>query len=175
MKEKKEKTGTGKWSLLGVPHQKWFCNDIGDLYPDTMICEMCEKQTIRFVHYMSHEDYPDVLLCGCVCAGNMEGDYTGAKRRETEFKNTIKRRENELKREAKKREIFPYAGWCYSKRGNEYRDYEGYIITIFPKDVYWSASIKNKYSGETRFSKKPYNTEYEAKLAAFDALNKSSR
>jgi hypothetical protein len=40
---------------------------------------MCESQAVRFVHYMEHDDYPEVLEVGCVCAGHMEQDLEGAR------------------------------------------------------------------------------------------------
>ncbi len=158
----KEKAGTGKWTWPGVPHKGWFCFDIDDLEDDTMICEMCEKQTIRWVHHMRHEGYPDVLLCGCVCAGNMEEDYEGAKKRETEYKNLMGRKRTFVNR-----------NWRWSRKGNEFLSIDGYIITIFGDDSNWKASVKRAYTGEVKFSK-VYNSNSEAKLAAFDAIFKKN-
>ena len=45
----------GKWSQPGVPHKGWSCDHVVDLgIYERAICEMCEKQEIRFVHSMSH-------------------------------------------------------------------------------------------------------------------------
>ena len=74
----------GKWSQQGVPQKGWLCIDFTDLEGLYGICEMCETQRIRYVHYMKHPDYDEVLGVGAVCAGNMEEDYvSGAKTRET--------------------------------------------------------------------------------------------
>lgn len=51
----------GKWSVAGVPHRGWTCVDIEDLGEPSIDCEMCESQTIRYVHHMSHDDYSDIL------------------------------------------------------------------------------------------------------------------
>src|SRR4051794_39614902 len=71
----------GKWSQPGVPHRGWSCVDIEDLGAPDLVCEMCERQEIRSVHHMEHPDYPGSLRCGCICAGHMEEDLTGAQRR----------------------------------------------------------------------------------------------
>jgi hypothetical protein len=62
----------GKWSQPGVPHRGWTCEGVEDLGEPDAICEMCERQEIRYVHTMVHPEYPDKLACGCVCAGHME-------------------------------------------------------------------------------------------------------
>jgi hypothetical protein len=73
--------GTGKWSRAGVPHKGWRCEDVEDLERDRAICEMCEVAEVRYVHTMVHASWGR-LRVGCVCAGNMEGDYVGAVARE---------------------------------------------------------------------------------------------
>lgn len=42
----------GKWSAAGVPHRGWHCVDIEDLGEPQAECEMCESQTIRYVHHI---------------------------------------------------------------------------------------------------------------------------
>jgi hypothetical protein len=81
--------GWGKWSQPGVPHKGWQCEEpIDDVGGDGMeTCEMCERTLVRYIHIMSHPDYPGELRCGCVCAGNMaDGDVVGARLREEVFK-----------------------------------------------------------------------------------------
>ena len=72
----------GKWSQPGVPHKSWRCVDVDDREEAVHICQMCESQAVRFVHYMAHDDHPEVLEVGCVCAGHMARDLEGARRRE---------------------------------------------------------------------------------------------
>src|SRR5262245_58588209 len=90
-------SGTGKWRLPGVPHKGWQCLDVEDLDEPSFICEMCEVQIIRYVHHMWHDDYGG-LKVGCICAGHMEQDIVGARRREASFKLTLARRRRWLSR-----------------------------------------------------------------------------
>ncbi len=71
-------TDFGKWSDAGLPHKSWTNTYIEDLGSPDQTCEMCEKEQIRYVHYMSHLDYPDELQCGCICAGKMEENPVAA-------------------------------------------------------------------------------------------------
>jgi hypothetical protein len=89
---------TGKWSQPGVPHKGWTCVDIEDLGEPSAVCEMCETQEIRYVHHMEHPNYVGSLGCGCICAGRMEEDYEGARRREQAFRNAAGRRQRWLSR-----------------------------------------------------------------------------
>ena len=82
----------GKWSVPGIPHRGWSCIDIEDLGSPEAVCEMCERQDIRYVHAMQHPDYPETLHCGCICAGHMEEDVERARRREASMKNAARRR-----------------------------------------------------------------------------------
>jgi hypothetical protein len=83
----------GKWSEPGVPHKGWVCLGVDDLGPgELMTCQMCMVAQIRYVHAMVHDDYPEKLLCGCVCAGNMEGDVDRAAQRDRAAKSDARRR-----------------------------------------------------------------------------------
>lgn len=42
----------GKWSQKNIPHKDWTCIDIEDTGELSTTCEMCESQSIRYVHYM---------------------------------------------------------------------------------------------------------------------------
>ena len=66
---------SGKWSQVGVPHERWTCVSVEDLVAPDAICEMCETKEIRYVHHMEHPDYWESLSVGCICAANMENDY----------------------------------------------------------------------------------------------------
>src|SRR5262249_12624963 len=90
-------TGTGKWGKPGVPHQGWTCVNVEDLAEPAHNCEMCETMVVRYVHTMTHPKHEN-LQVGCVCAGHMEGDPTGARRREAGFKRIADRRKRWLTR-----------------------------------------------------------------------------
>ena len=87
------------WNAEGVPHKGWKCIGVADLgeyaAADEEIeyaqCEMCGKESIRYVHSMKHPDYPDVLHVGCVCAENMSEDYEMPMMAENELKNRAAR------------------------------------------------------------------------------------
>ena len=150
----------GKWSAPGVPHRGWQCVNIEDLGAPDLICEMCELQEIRYVHYMQHSAYPETLKCGCVCAGHMEENLAGAKRRETLLQNSAKRRAAWPDRK----------GWKKSRKGNPYIKVDGYHITIFPSGASWGGVVKNSLLDFELFAKRQYPTIRAAQLAAFDAM-----
>jgi hypothetical protein len=76
--------GSGLQSKPGVPQTGWRSKDIEDLGGRNEICEWCGKKRIRYVHTMSHPDWPDLVRVGSHCAIRM-GD-TFAHQREREFR-----------------------------------------------------------------------------------------
>ena len=151
--------GSGKWSQQGVPHRGWICTGIEDLGSLDAVCEMCESQSIRYIHYMEHPNYDGSLGVGCICAGNMEQDYEAAKARERSLKNVAQRRNKWLKR-----------SWRISAKGNPYLNTDGFNIVLFKINGKWSGIIKNRNTGEQQKVRRRYSTLEEAKLAAFDAM-----
>src|SRR5262252_8362067 len=109
MTDAKETTATGKWTQPGVPHRGWRCVHIEELEQQSHLCEMCEARHVRFVHIMRHPAYQGILRVGCVCAGHMEEDLEGARRREASFKTERNRRTRWLARP-----------WRLSAAGNEF-------------------------------------------------------
>jgi hypothetical protein len=160
--EKVKKKPTGKWTRAGVPHRGWTCIDVYDDCPDneepTRVCEMCEIQIIRFVHVMRHREHPE-LEVGCVCAGNMQGDYAGARRREQWLKNRGARRRVWLKRK-----------WRTSTRGNEYVNADGFNVVVFWRNDQWSARVKHGDTDVELFVERRCETSAAAKLAALDLM-----
>ncbi|MBT5260959.1 MAG: hypothetical protein HOL84_08870 [Nitrospina sp.] len=150
----------GKWSKKGVPHKGWVCFDVEDLKEPSQVCEMCESQKIRYVHYMEHDDFEDTLGVGCICAGHMEENYERAEAREKKLKTAARHRTNWSK-----------GGWKTSAKGNDYKNVDGFNIVIFFKNNKWSYVIKFINTDESKFSPRKYETEGEAKLAAFDSIN----
>jgi hypothetical protein len=154
----------GKWSQEGVPHTGWVCIDIEDLGRPAAVCEMCESQEIRYVHYMQHKDYPSILKAGCVCAGHMENNPLRAKQRDDFMRSRAEKRKRWL----------THRGWKISKKGNEWIEATGYIVVMKCQDSCWRALIKRE-SPQTPFeqwSRRKYTSKNEAKLAAFDSLTK---
>ena len=155
-----ERVGLGRWVQSGVPHRGWTCTGIEDLGHAEAVCQMCETVTIRYVHIMQHADYPDRLNCGCICAGHMEEDVVGARRRESDFRNRQKRRENWLNS----------ASWRVSANGNQYRTFKGFLVVVFPRSDGWSGQIKDIASERVINAKHHYSTVDAAKLAALDGV-----
>lgn len=73
----------GKWGDRYFPKRNWICLSVDDAGRDnTETCEVCETAQIRYVHTMSHADYPSVVRCGCVCAEYLEEDTARPRERE---------------------------------------------------------------------------------------------
>ena len=150
----------GKWSQSGIPHKGWSCSSVEDLGSPEAVCEMCETQEIRYVHYMAHPDISFELGVGCVCAEKMEDDYEGPRKREASLKSAARRKSNWLSRK-----------WSTSGKGNSYLNTDGLNITVFRRDDGdWSARITNRLTSQIETARKKYKSEDEAKLAAFDAM-----
>lgn len=151
---------TGKWLDQDVPHRDWRCLEVEDLGSATELCQMCERETIRYVHRMEHDDH-ETLDVGCVCAGHMEGDKEAAKLRDAILKSRTQRRDHWLE-----------LGWKTSKNGNPYlktrknnNDPKPHVVAITKsKFGQFSANVDGTY----------LNTWYpsidKAKLGAFDHL-----
>jgi hypothetical protein len=151
---------TGKWSLPDVPHKGWSCEGIEDIGAPDAICEMCERQEIRYVHTMFHLDYEGLLDVGCVCAEKMENDYVGPRARERALKSASKRRSNWLDRH-----------WRTSAQGNSFINTDGFNIVIFQNaDGSWGGTISERSTARSVNAKRRYETETKAKLAAFDGM-----
>jgi len=152
----------GRWSEPGVPHKGWRCVDTYDRGQDQLeSCEMCDAAEVRYVHVMQHDEYPNPLHVGCVCAGHMESDLVRARGRETRVKNRSKRRAKWLERK----------GWRASTaKGNPTIKVEGYQVTVFPRGARFGWSI---VGGEFKFfSPENYETQEAAALGAFDRFEK---
>ena len=163
MSEDREKQqiarGPGKWSKPGVPQKGWLCTGIEDLGAPNKVCEMCETQRIRYVHYMEHPAYPDTLGVGCICAGHMEQDHEAARNRERSIKSSAHRRSKWLKRK-----------WKESARGNPYINTDGFNIVLYKQGRQWSGTITNRQTEEKHHARRRYDTLDQAKLAAFDGM-----
>lgn len=121
-------------------------------------CEMCHQAQVRYVHVMEHDDFPERVAAGCICAGAMEGDPMRARERETNVKNRSQRRANWIRRK----------GWKPSGKGNPTIRIEGYQVTAFPHGNRWKWSIAVSGPSRPKFSPTSYASSEEAALAAFD-------
>ena len=153
----------GKWSQAAVPHKGWRCTSTRDLHEEGeeyVTCEMCESQTIRFVHTMTHPDYFQTLDCGCDCAGHMEGDKKRAQIRDTVMKRTASRRQK-----------FPdRKGWKISAKGNPHIKVDGFHCIVTQRANFFSVGITPPQSGKLTWGRKLYKTMREGKEGCFDAI-----
>lgn len=150
---------TGKWALQGVPHKGWTCIEVEDLEEVAATCEMCEAQEIRYVHLMSHPNYPDELRCGCDCAGHMEEDYEGAIRRDKAMRGAAGRKKKWLTR-----------SWRVSEKGNSFLRTDGYHVVVYRRGGSWAFRVTNRTTDDVLESRKYLPSEDAAKLRAFDAM-----
>ncbi|WP_083231809.1 hypothetical protein [Marinobacter adhaerens] len=154
-------SGRGKWSKAGVPHKGWHCVDIEDLGEPQVECGMCESQTIRYVHHMEHPSYPEILEVGCVCAGHMEGDIAAARTRDDSMKSRTGKRKRWLSRK-----------WRISAKGYPWIRADGFRVTVYPRGAGWATTISSEERALLQHSRKNYQTEDQAKLAAFDQITR---
>ncbi len=144
------------WKNPLAPHSGWTCVGVEDLGAPVGICQMCGHQIIRYAHLMEHPDYHS-LSVGCVCAGRMEGDVAGAKRREKDFKSRQARRDYFCKRQ-----------WKISRKGNEYLEVGDHIAVL-----YHDTNGKGgwRYSIDREFGREVYSSREQAVAAVFEALD----
>jgi hypothetical protein len=96
--------GSGNWGDPAIPKRGWKWADEIDHGEVKMICEMCQYMHIRYEHVMVHDDWPDALGCGCICAGHMADDPPGALERQRRMERTAARGKAQARRAAKKAE-----------------------------------------------------------------------
>lgn len=150
------------WDKKGIPHKGWKYQDVIDLGEGSYYekCQMCGKEELRYVHILYHDEYPDYLRVGCVCAQKLTDDYSLPETKERELKNRLKRKQNFLKREWK---LKPAKG-TYSLK------YKGEFITIFPAKFGGFGIVFQNIFYYDLNGKKFYKLE-EAKEAAFEIFD----
>lgn len=151
----------GKWSVPSVPHKGWHCVDVEDLGAPQQECEMCESQTIRYVHHMEHPDYPDALAVGCVCAGHMEGSLMAARHREASMRSRTAKRARWLSRT-----------WKVSTKGNPTIKADGFRVTVYQRGSGYGATIAALDGSTLQHARRNYPTLDQAKFAAFDHITR---
>ena len=154
-------TRRGKWSQAGVPHKGWRCVDVEDRAAADHVCQMCESQPVRFVHHMEHDDYSEILEVGCVCAGHMEQDLEGARRRDRAMASRAGKRARWLQRQ-----------WRVSAKGNEWLRADGYRVVVYRKGTEWGATVASADDRFVHHGRRTFRTASEVKLAAFDFISR---
>ena len=95
----------------------------------------------------------------CVCAGKMQGDIEGAKKREQAFKSRQSRERSFVTRQ-----------WQTSRNGNSYLRIKGHTIVLFELSREDGTKYGWKYAFDKHFSRYRYATKEEAMRDAFDEL-----
>lgn len=81
---------------MGAPLMDWECAEVVDHGEDNFTCELCDCKKVRYIHVMRHDDWPDALRVGCICAGVMEGDILAAKERDAAARRRSQRKSHYL-------------------------------------------------------------------------------
>lgn len=127
----------------------WRCVGVTDMGAPSVICQFCNKQTLRYVHHMEHVN-GERLDVGCVCAGKMQGDIEKAKERERTLRERLSARQSITPQSTQ-----PRARLLKSLNGNFYIRYKEHII-VFMEDKYNKGQWRYSIDGE--FSKYTYET-----------------
>lgn len=115
---------------------------------------MCGNHPLRYIHTMEHDKH-DPLRVGCVCADKMATDYDA------------KAAEKKLKSKAGVRSRWLGRRWYTSMNGNPILRLQGLKLGVYPSRGKWKFWISDPEHG-TRYSRKAYGTEDEAKLDLFE-------
>ncbi len=153
--------GRGKWSSKGVPHRGWTCVGIEDAGAPAQMCEMCESQEIRYLHFMQHAGYSETLTVGCVCAGHMEGDLAAALSRDRVMTSRSTKRKRWLTRR-----------WRVSAKGNDWLASDGFRVTVYERGPRWGVTIAAEDESRLKHDWRTYATSDAAKLAGFDFVTR---
>lgn len=146
-----------KWN---APLEGWFCERVVDVFEDEdaeefSTCDVCGCSQVRYEHHMTHEDYFDVVIVGCICAGIMEGDILRAKERDRLMKNRSKRRKNFIKKE-----------WLQITPSTYRRTYKQKDLFIIASGSTYKVSVGSMTAEE--YKGKPIKDFVSAMYAAFD-------
>lgn len=150
----------GKWKAAGTPHSNWEWVTEYDLGARSKICEMCEFQTIRYVHVLKHHAFDRPLEVGRECASSMESDSGAAGRREKRLKSLAGRR---LRWRSLEWETSAKGNPCARVRG-------GFIVVLCTDQKGWYVCLIDKQLNRCHCSKERYQTREECGSAAFYEL-----
>ncbi len=155
-----------RWDILGIPHIGWTlvrCIDLGEnVSGDDEIeyetCEMCHNEKIRYVHVLTHPDFPGEIRVGCDCACKMTEDYVTHPENEKRLRNRASRKRNFLKQE-----------WTRNYNGNWILHYKGERITAIERNGGYGFVYHNRWVWDFKDQRiRDLNT---LKLAAFDVFD----
>ena len=144
-----------KLKELAAPLENWRCVGMIDGDEADFQCELCGYESVRYVHLMKHDEYPEKLRVGCICAGVMEGDLLAAKDRDRKMKNRAKRKQN-----------FPKRNWNRLRNGSFHLRYRG--KHLFLNEVNGRYNCCCAGIRVYRYRNRPITDFLSAAYAAFD-------
>lgn len=113
----------------GFPDREWEYLGCEDRRIPNNLCQYCGKQHVRYVHILKHQDWPDTIETGCVCAGQLglEEEAINGERRAKQHKTRLKR--------------FIETGWSTTKNRNPYKTYRNVRVAICGSGRYFKIAI----------------------------------
>lgn len=84
------------YGQAGVPTKGWMIDEVinrGKGLEEA--CQCCEQRQVRYAHRITHPDYPEPFLVGCICAEALVQNYNGTAAQNAVV-NRSKRRKNLL-------------------------------------------------------------------------------
>lgn len=111
-----------RWNHSGLPHTGWNWLSVTDNVSATFICQMCGKESVRYIHNIEHPD-AGTLCVGCVCAANL--CQTDAKEHERRFKRAQRRRATFIQQ----------FRWTENRGGDLWCRRSGFDFRIYPLSV----------------------------------------
>lgn len=144
----------GYWGDPNVPQTGWVLDQVIDLGSPDDVCEMCQVQEIRYIHFMDHPKYPLRLHVGCICAGNMSGNPN----HHLSIESLLR------KKAGQKKKWSSLAAWKISRQGNWYiKKGDVLIVRYQSRYEHWSFSINGNRSDQW------FDTLQEVEDATFEA------
>lgn len=152
----------GRWSEKGLPHKDWVYVDVSDLGEVASQCEMCGT-AIRYVHFISHPLFPEMLGVGCICAEHLTSDSVTPRLREKNYKKREARKETFLKKE-----------WRETQKGYSLK-YKGLLLVVYQMGTgnhpdWWRPVVSGHIQGSDRkwFCPTIFRHLEAAKVACWD-------
>ena len=149
----------GRDSEPNFPHTGWEWAGVVDScqrglsqeeYPS---CEYCDQLRIRYVHTLTHPNFPNPVAVGCVCAVWLTDDQENPERAE-----------KKLRQAADRRARFPSRKWQVMAASWRWITLDGVDVAIFPSGKAFKVEIDNE------MGKLTFPTLKEAQLVAYDVV-----
>lgn len=161
------------YKVAGFPKKGWQYEGTIDYKEENgeyTVCDYCDQTGVRYVHILSHVNWPDSIYVGCECAIKLQCDYSEAYLKEKE-RDLIATYQKYLRFASDKK-------WeCgTTSYGNKYltRIYKGHIFKIWinsGRDFGCSRIKSSKYGKDVYYGEK-FRTLDEAKRFLFDEFYK---